>query len=212
MYADETGDLDMSGSRGTRRYFGFGTAVLPDGHGPALWQGLRLRCRLEQAGIRVPSGVHAKNDSHRTRTEVYELIASQRPRFDTTFLYKEHAENRIRSAGQVQLYKLAWYLHFKEIVREVSQPGDTIFAIIGSLHTHNKREAIRLALDDVCQQFADDRMIVPCIWDARSAWGLQVADYGLWAAQRILEGRQCTWFATAVEPTLQSTFMPWGQG
>ncbi|MEV5704687.1 hypothetical protein [Actinoallomurus sp. NPDC052274] len=36
MYADETGDLDMTGSIGTSRYFGFETAVFHGDHGPAL--------------------------------------------------------------------------------------------------------------------------------------------------------------------------------
>jgi hypothetical protein len=53
VYADETGDLDAIGSPGSSRYFGFGTAVFPDGHGQQLWEGLRLRCRLEQSGIRL---------------------------------------------------------------------------------------------------------------------------------------------------------------
>lgn len=211
VYADETGDLDMSDSPGASRYFGFGTAVFPDGHGDVLWEGLRLRCRLEQDGVRVPSGVHAKNDSHRTRGEVYQLIARQRPRFDTTFSLKANAYDRVKAAGQVRLYKLAWYLHFKEIARQVSEAGDTMFVIIGSLKTNNKRQAIRLALEDVCQQMARDRKIVPCIWDAPSAWGLQVADYGLWAVQRTLARRPCSWYQSAVEPTLQSIFTPWGR-
>lgn len=50
MYADETGDLDMSGSAGSSTYFGFGTAVFTRNHGQELWEGLQLRCRLEQRG------------------------------------------------------------------------------------------------------------------------------------------------------------------
>ena len=210
VYADETGDLDMTGSEGSSRYFGFGTAVFRGDHGPALWQGLRLRCALEASGIRLQRGFHAKDDSRRTREEVYSLIKAQAPRFDTTFLLKQSAFPRIKAAGQVRLYKLAWFLHFKEIARQVSDPGDHVYVIVGSLSTHNKRDAIRHALQDVCSQ-VDGRTITPCIWDAQSSWGIQAADYGLWAAQRILEGRNCEWFERCVQPTLQSSFTPWGR-
>lgn len=211
MYADETGDLDMNRSPGASRYFGFGTAVFPDGHGEQLWGGLRLRCELESRGVRLPRGFHAKNDSRTTRDQVFAVIRGQQPRFDTTFLLKEKAYDGVKQAGQVRLYKLAWYLHFKEIARQVSSPGDRLFVVIGSLQTHNKREAIRHALQDVCEQVGGGRLIVPCIWDAQSSWGIQVADYSLWAVQRILEGRPCEWYATSVEPTLRSTFTPWGR-
>jgi hypothetical protein len=211
MYADETGDLDMTGASGTSRYFGFGTAVFVDSHGQELWDGMRLRCHLEQQGIRLPGGMHAKNDSRATREEVFDLIRRQAPRFDTTFLLKSRAYPGVREAGQVRLYKLAWFLHFKEVAHQVSEPGDTLFVIVGSLQTHNKREAIRLALEDACSQVGPDRVIVPCIWDAPSSWGIQVADYGLWAVQRIMEDRPCKWYESCVQPTLRSTFVPWGQ-
>jgi hypothetical protein len=209
MYADETGDLDMTGSAGASRYFGFGTAVFSDGHGHQLWEGLQLRCALEARGVRLPRGFHAKNDSHATRTEVFDLIRRQGPRFDTTFLLKANAYDRIKRQGPVSLYKMAWFLHFKEVSRQVSRSGDRLYVIIGMLQTNNKRDAIRHALEDVCAQVGD-REIVPCIWDAPSSWGIQVADYGLWAVQRRLEGRPCSWFDTCVSPTLESTFTPWG--
>jgi hypothetical protein len=210
MYADETGDLDMTGAAGASRYFGFGTAVFPDDHGRYLWEGLTLRCDLESRGVRLPRGFHAKSDSHSTRSQVFDLIRRQRPRLDTTFLLKANAYQRIKDAGQVRLYKMAWYLHFKEIARQVTRPGDRLFVIIGMLQTNNKRDAIRHALEDVCSQITG-RTIVPCIWDAPSSWGIQVADYGLWAVQRVLEGRDCPWFDTCISPTLRSTFTPWGR-
>lgn len=170
MYADETGDLDMSGSPGSSTYFGFGTAVFTDNHGDRLWEGLQLRCQLEAKGVRLPRGFHAKNDSYATRSEIFDLICRQAPRFDTTFLYKANAFQSVRRAGQVYLYKLAWYLHFKEIARQVTNPGDRLFVIGGLLQTNNKRDAIRHALQDVCNQ-VEGLTIIPCIWDASSSWG-----------------------------------------
>jgi len=210
MYADETGDLDMSSAPGSSQYFGFGTAVFADDHGQDLWDGMRLRCALERKGVRVPSGVHAKDDSWATRAEVFDLIKQQQPRFDTTFLLKANAFDSIKAAGPVRLYKMAWYLHFKEVARQVTDPGDTLYVVVGTLHTNNKRDAIRHALSDVCAQVGRDREIIPCIWEAKSAWGIQVADYGLWAVQRILEGRECKAYETCVQPTLHSRFTPWG--
>lgn len=211
MYADETGNLDMSGSRGASTYFGFGTAVFNRDHGKELWEGLRLRCHLEQRGIRLPKGLHAVNDSAQTRNEVFQLIGQQQPRLDTTFLYKQAAYDNVKKRGPAYLYKMAWYLHFKEIARRVTRPGDTLYVIAGSLQTHNKRDAIRHALEDVCEQVARERTIVPCIWDAQTSWGIQVADYALWAVQRVLNDQKCTWFEPCVEPSLKTQFMPWGQ-
>ena len=69
--------------------------------------------------------------------------------------------------------------------------------------------AVDEALQDVCAQI--DRNITLCVWHSASSWGLQVADYGLWATQRVLEGRTCSWFAQCIEPTLESVFTPWGR-
>ena len=211
MYADETGDLDMSGARGASQYFGFGTAVFTGDHGSALWEGLQLRCALERRGVNVPKGLHAKNDSHATRDETFALIKSQAPRFDTTFLLKKNAYSYVKAAGQMRLYKLAWYLHFKEIAKRVAVPGDTLYVVAATLTTNKKTGSAREALADVVQQVAIRRKIVLCVWDAPSSWGIQVADYALWATQRVLEGRSCPWYAPSVEPTLQTLFTPWGR-
>ena len=209
IYADETGDLDMSGSPGSSTYFGFGTAVFVGNHGNALWQGLDLRCRLESRGVSLPHGLHAKNDSHATRDEVFALIRAQAPRFDTTFLAKHKAYSYIKEQGQMRLYKLAWYMHFKYVAPRVSSPGDTIYVIAATLKTSRRVGGARRALQDVVDQVKGGRKITLCVWDAPTSWGVQVADYGLWAAQRDLEGRPCSWYPTCVQPTLASRFMPW---
>ena len=124
----------------------------------------------------------------------------------------DKASNALAETPQdVHFKAVAQDFHFKAIARQVSRPGDTLYVIVGSLQTHNKRDAIRNALEDVCSQIAYDRVIVPCIWDAPSAWGIQVADYGLWAVQRIMEERPCKWYETCVQPTLRTTFTPWGR-
>lgn len=214
MYADETGNLDYAGEPdanggGASTYFGFGTAVFQADHGKNLLDALKLRARLEAEGVNLPKGFHAYDDSPRIRTSVFALIQDQAPRFDTTFLYKANAYDSVRRDGEMRLYKLAWYMHFKEIARQVSNSHDHLFVIVGEFGTAKRRTQAKTALADVCRQM--DRRITLCVWRSVSSWGLQAADYGLWATQRTLEGKRCTWFEPAVRPTLKSLYLPWGR-
>jgi hypothetical protein len=212
VYADETGDLTMDAPKGASRYFGFGTAVFVGDHGRQLWEGLELRCRLERDGVQLPAGLHAKNDSRATWSEVFTLIRQQALRFDATLLLKERASASIKTEGPIALYRTAWFLHFRHVVQQISEPGDRLYVIAGSLQTSRKRDAIRLALKEVCAQVGTGRDIVPCIWDAASAWGIQVADYALWAVQRLVEQElESAWFERCIKPTLRSMLRPWEQ-
>ena len=210
MYVDETGNLDYDGSgkAGASQYFGFGSAVFDRAHGEEMFRSMRLRAALERNGVSLMNGFHAVEDGHRTKTDVFKEIHAQRPRFDTTFLLKANALPHVRNAGQMRLYQMAWFLHFKEVAKQVSEPADTLFVIAGSFGTRARQKIAGAALTDVCNQV--DREIVLCVWTAASSWGLQVADYGLWATQRALEGRTCTWFEPYVQPTLRTEFLPWG--
>ncbi|HIZ37287.1 MAG TPA: hypothetical protein H9815_16040 [Candidatus Ruania gallistercoris] len=82
--------------------------------------------------------------------------------------------------------------------------------IAGHLQTNAKRAATYQAVQAICSQIAIDRTVVPCVWDAPSSWGIQVADYALWSTQRILLGRMSPWHTRCIEPTLRSVFKPWG--
>ncbi|MBS9532385.1 hypothetical protein KIH27_02140 [Mycobacterium sp. M1] len=213
MYADETGNLDYEGvpsskGGGASAYFGFGTAVFSQGHGEHLLDALHLRAECEAQGANLSKGFHAYDDSKRTRSLVFELIRQQAPRFDATFLYKANAYPYVKQAGEMRLYKMAWFLHFKEIATQVCGPNDRLFVIVGEFGTAKRRIQAKEALKDVCSQM--DRQIILCIWTAASAWGIQAADYGLWATQRILEGKPCQWYQSCVQPTLHSVFKPWG--
>ncbi|TXI50307.1 MAG: DUF3800 domain-containing protein [Mycolicibacter arupensis] len=212
MYADETGNLDYSpdGKDGATDYFGFGTAVFRDEtHGEHLYGGLRLRARLESTGVLLPKGFHAVNDAKQTKGDMFNLIRQQAPRFDTTFLYKSNAYSSVKAKGEMYLYKMAWYLHFKEIALRVCSPQDELCVIVGTIATAARRNLAKAALEDVCQQV--NRVITLCYWDAATSWGLQVADYGLWAVQRHLNGKNSQWFTDCVNPTLQSCYTPWGR-
>ncbi|WP_203433985.1 hypothetical protein [Jiangella asiatica] len=140
---------------------------------------------------------------------MFDLIKTQQPRFDLTFLLKEHAYPAVRARGEMELYRMAWYLHFKEIAKQVAEAEDTLYAIVSSFGTRARATAARDAVREVCGLV--NRRIVLCVWDCATSWGLQVADYGLWAAQRVLEGKRCSWWDPSVRPTVQSFFLPWGK-
>ena len=91
----------------------------------------------------------------------------------------------------------------------LDQPEDELFVIVAEFGTKRVRKIAYEAVKEVRQQI--DRNITLCVWTAPSSWGLQIADYGLWAVQRHLEGKKCTWFTPCIKPNLASLFTPWGQ-
>ncbi len=211
MYADETGNLDYDVSGGGSKYFGIGTATWTGDPAEHLWHGERMRFGHAGAGVECPKGYHAKDDTRPTRNEVYQVIKEQGPRFDTTFLAKARAYAPVRAKGATYLYQMAWYLHFKEIARQVTCPGDTLYVAVATLGTAARKTAFKLAIDNVCQQVKPRlRKVVVAHRESATSWGLQVADYGLWAVQRRVErgDHQYMW---AVEPTLATEFLPWGR-
>lgn len=211
MYADETGNLDYNLSGGGSTYFGIGTATWRRDLGEHLWQAEAMRFRHAAAGFENSRGYHAKDDSRTARSDVYDLIKAQAPRFDVTFLAKGNAYDSVKNKGQAYLYQLAWYLHFKEIARQVTYPGDTLYVAVATLGTAARRTAFKLAIDRVCQQTGPRlRSVAVAHWDSASCWGLQVADYGLWAVQRHIE-RGDDQYMGAVQPTLKSEFFPMGR-
>ncbi|WP_327088523.1 DUF3800 domain-containing protein [Nonomuraea sp. NBC_01738] len=211
LFADETGNLDYNIAGGGSKYFGIGTATFVGDHREALWESQRLRLAHARAGVEVPKGYHAKNDNHLTRREVFDIIKIQAPRFDTTFLAKEHAYPSVQAKGQEYLYRMAWYLHFKEIAWQVTSPGDNLYVVVATLGTSKRKQIFQDAINEVCRDHSpQNREVVVCHWDSSTSWGLQVADYGTWAVQRHLE-RQDDGYMWAVEPSLRTMFTPWGK-
>ena len=210
MYADETGNLDYDVAGGGSKYFGIGTATWTGGHGPHLWDGAEMRFRHAAVGIQYPRGYHAKDDSHATRAEVYKVIQAQAPRFDSTFLAKSRAYSYVRAKGPTYLYQVAWYLHFKQVAKWVTGSGDTLYVAVATLGTAARKTAFQQAINAVCQSHGPTWCnVVVAHWDSVTSWGLQVADYGLWAIQRDLE-RGDGQYMWAIQPTLASKFLPWG--
>ncbi len=106
------------------------------------------------------------------------------------------------------LYKMAWFQHLKYVAPVVAGPDDTLYVVVGTFGTKARATQARAAVYDVCNQI--DRKIVLCVWEAATSWGLQVADYALWAEHRLLLGRSCPWHEASIQPTMASCYRPWG--
>jgi hypothetical protein len=207
VFADETGDLGYNSEKGSK-YFGFGTASYTSGSSPNFTDAFKLRCGLEASGISIKEGFHATNDRWAIRNEIFNLIAMEPPRFDFTFLNKENAFPQVKAKGDLHLYGLAWGMHFRTIAQQVASAEDVIYCIMGDIQTKAKKREIEIVVKQIAEQ-VPDRKIVPIIWNSKSSWGLQVADYGLWEAQRKLNNEKTEWWERCVAPNHESFFLPW---
>jgi hypothetical protein len=207
VFADETGDLGYNNEKGSK-YFGFGTASYASGSSPNFTDAFKLRCGLEASGISIKEGFHATNDRWAIRNEIFNLIALEPPRFDFTFLNKENAFPQVKARGDLHLYGLAWGMHFRTIAQQVASAEDVIYCIMGDIQTKAKKREIEIVVKQIAEQ-VPDRKIVPIIWNSKSSWGLQVADYGLWEAQRKLNNEKTEWWERCVAPNHESFFLPW---
>ena len=211
VYADETGNLDYNpaGKEGASTYFGFGSVIFNGDHSDALWQGLVLRAALEQAGHPLPKGFHAKNDRWEIRSPKFALLSSLGPRVDATFLRKAGAYDYVKARGWEYLYKYAWYAHLKYLCEFHLGKDDHLYVVVASLGTKKRQQLAREAIQDVCDQMPQS--ITLCIWDAATSWGLQAADYALWAVQREVEKRPIKVYDSQIKPLVESCYFPWGK-
>lgn len=211
IYADETGNLDYKAAEKPqgKDYFGFGTATYTGEHGDDMFAGMKLRADLERKGLSLSRGFHAIADSWPTRNEVYEHFAGHDFRFDITLLAKSNAYDYVRDRGEMHLYKMAWYLHIKEIAKRVTTKDDTVYIIVGTFGTKQRAEQAKLAVRDVCSKL--DRDITVCVWEAATSWGLQVADYATWAVQRQIYQGPFNHYNNVINPLKTTEFYPWGK-
>lgn len=207
VFADESGDLGYNLETGSQ-FFGFGTATYLGSSSPSFEASFKLRCALEGEGISLKEGFHANNDRWRIRNKIFELIKNEPVRFDFTFLNKNNAFSDVKARGDLRLYKQAWYLHFKEVARQIAEPNDVVYSVMGDIQTKARKREIESAIKDVAQQ-VPNRTIVPIIWSSRTSWGLQVADYGLWEAQRKLNNEKVEWWESCIAPKHATFFRPW---
>lgn len=154
-------------------------------------------------------GFHAKNDTWAVRNPMFALLGSQAPRVDTTFLLKSGAHEDVRSGGDLRLYTLAWLIHLRRLCDQVVRPDDHLYVVVGTVGTRARRAAAESAVRDVVSRMR--QQITLCVWPASTAWGLQVADYALWAVHRHLVGHPLANYESDVAPLVRSIHTPWGE-
>lgn len=210
VYIDETGTLDFREpqTESDSPYFGIGSATFKDEHADILWNMLVLRASLEDQGISLPRGFHAKNDSMNTRAQVFALLSQQPPVFHATFLYKSRAYSYVQQAGKMWLYKLALYEHVRGLCQTVFDKNDHLYLVLATFGTKSEKTAAETALLDISNQMPQE--ITPCYWDSASSSGLQIADYMLWGLQRRMSKRDLRDFEVCARIPPDCVRYPWG--
>ncbi|QIK63433.1 DUF3800 domain-containing protein [Leucobacter viscericola] len=206
MFLDESGTPDFDPAAGST-YFAFGSATYSTDRPIPLQAFHDLRTGTRSALL---NGFHAVDDSLTTRAEMFELIAQHPARFGATFMLKANAHDHVRQREKIWMYKYTLYRHLASILLELRGRYDTIHVVAAEIGMQAKRSAVRLAVEDVCQQLEKGADIRPHIWRSSTSAGLQIADYGLWAIQRHVIRGESWQYEKAVAPTMRSLLYPWG--
>src|SRR6267154_1718997 len=180
VFADESGNFDFSLKDGASKYFLLGTLALDPQAGEAL---LRLRRDLAWAGIGLESTFHASEDEQAVRDAVFRMLQETPFRFDATLLEKRKTKPELQRNPE-RFYKMAWYLHFKYVCRQLVGPTDELMVIAASLWTKSRRKALRAAISDVVAQSSHCKAWKVAWWPSESDPCLQITDYCAWAVQR----------------------------
>jgi len=206
VFADEAGNFDFSTRQGASRYFILCTVTSTDCRtGDAL---LALRRELGWRGLHLDRVFHATEDPQVVRDEVFALLAGMDCHVDATILEKRKAQPHLRD--DAQLYRMAWYLHFKFLARHVHR-ADRLFVAASSLGTKKARRALHSAVDEVVHQLSPCRSHRVAFWPTESDPCLQVADYCTWAVQRRWERGDDRSHAL-IASKVRSEFDVWARG
>ncbi len=185
MFSDEAGDMTFKPQAdGISRYFTIGTISTTD---CSIGQQLaELRRELAWDGTHL-NQLHATSDKQWVRDRVYPLIAASDVRFDATILDKPKTQDYYR-ADPVAFYKLAWYLHFKYVAREVASETDELLVVASSSQIQSKKKAAKnsvgKAMREVVEQVDPGLRWEFAFTPAYCDPCLQAADYLNWAVQR----------------------------
>ena len=101
---------------------------------------------------------------------------------DATILEKRKAQPHLQA--ERELYKMAWFLHFKHVAPRVATKTDRLMVMAASLGTKKKKATFHRAVDDVVWQVSPCHSYRVAFWSMESDPCLQVADYCTWAIQR----------------------------
>jgi hypothetical protein len=207
VFADEAGNFDFSRNPSASRYFILCTIAIDDcSIGDDL---LNLRREIGWRGLHLDSVFHASDDPQAVRDEVFDLLRVRDFRIDATIFEKSKAFPRLQSDRA--LYKLAWYLHFKYVGRDIVASTDRVFVVASSLGTKRRRGIFHRAVDDVVLQVSPSGRYRVAFWPAASDPCLQVADYCTWAIQRKWERKDVRSY-DLIKSKIRTEFDVWAVG
>ena len=207
VFADEAGNFDFSDKNGASQFFILTTVTAdsPD-VGDDL---LKLRRDLAWDGIALESSFHATEDAQAVRDQVFGVLVDHDFRIDTTILEKRKTEPRL-AGDEERFYKIAWFLHFKYVAPRITSASTELLVIAAQIGTKKRRKTMRLAIEDVVDQFTGCKWEV-AFWPAKSDPCLQVADYCCWAIQRKYEQSDARSY-NLIKDKIKSEFQPYDVG
>lgn len=180
VFADESGNFDFSRKQGASRYFVLTTVTCANFDvGDAL---LRLRREIAWDGHGIDSEFHATTDKQAVRDRVFDVLRQHEFRVDATILDKTKAAPHTRADDR--FYKLAWFLHMKNVAPRVARRHDELFVVSAALGVKKKRATMRAGVAEVMRLVSPTTEFRCASWSAHSEPCLQVADYCCWAISR----------------------------
>lgn len=189
VFGDEAGDLAFKPPTqpGVSRYFIIGTVAMDDcSIGTAITE---LRREFAWNGLHLDE-FHATVDKQRVRDRVFDIIAQRDLRFDATILDKRKAYPYTYS-DPLYFYKLAWYMHFKDVAPAIADAKDELLVVASALQIKRKKRTTKAAVHKAVTEVVDQvspTVVCHCAFTpAKSDPCLQVADYLTWAVQRKFE-------------------------
>ncbi|HVY78466.1 MAG TPA: DUF3800 domain-containing protein [Solirubrobacterales bacterium] len=213
VFGDEAGDLAFKppAPPGISRYFIIGTVAMDD---CSIAEELTaLRRELAWNGVHLDE-FHATVDKQRVRDRVYDIIAQHDLRFDATILDKRKAFPYTYS-DPLYFYKLAWYLHFKDVAPAIVDSKDELLVVASSLQIKRKKKttkaAVHKAVTEVVNQVSPTVICHCAFTPAKTDPCLQVADYMTWAVQRKFEMDDSRSYEL-IEPQVGSIYQPFLPG
>jgi hypothetical protein len=182
IWGDEAGNLDFAAT-GSKYFIVCSIVTAAGGTIAADLLGLRNGLALDGVEL-LADGFHATEDAQVVRDQVFALLAGRQVRADASVYRKSRVYDYIRKRTDREdyFYKLAWYLHFRDVLPEVVPSGARPLIVTATLSTRKRRQLHAAAIRDVVQQSVGAIARPHCAhWSAASHPLLQAADYYTWA-------------------------------
>ena len=201
VFVDEAGNLDFS-PNGTR-YFVFASVSAAR---PFPWQTAldELRYECIEYGLNAEY-FHCSADNRHVRRRVFGVLGEHLETMRTDYLVieKRHVPKALRSASAFYAAMLGRLLR-KVVLAELATGTTEIITITDTIPVGRKRRAVEKAARLTLSRTLAGRGAYRILHhSSRSHYGLQVADYCCWAAQRKWQMGEESWMSR-LQPTVRS--------